>query len=204
MMSVELYMAFIAASVLLALVPGPSMAMFVATSTTRGTKAGFTTIAGNSAGLVVLVAAAVLGMAPMLSLVAHWFDYIRLAGAAYLVWIGITYIRAGLKEPEAAAAVKAPHRRLFKRALTVSLSNPKTLLFLGAFFPQFIDPAHALTPQLIVLGITFVITLTLVDSLIVLMSGYSRRWLLNHQRKTHIGSGMLLISAGAALALARK
>jgi len=204
MMSFQLYLAFVAACVLLAVIPGPSMALFVATSTTRGVRAGFMSLAGNSTGLALLAAAAILGMAPLLSLAAEWFDYIRLLGAAYLMWIGVGYIRKGLGEPQRAKEAEAPRHRLFTQALTVALSNPKVLLFLGAFFPQFIDPSAALTPQLIVLGVSFVVTLSLVDAMIVLASGYARKWLLNRQRGVHVGSGVLLIGAGAVLAFSRR
>jgi threonine/homoserine/homoserine lactone efflux protein len=204
MMSLELYLAFIAACVLLALIPGPSMALLVATGTTRGIGPGFMTLGGNIFGLSILVTAAVFGMAPMLALAADWFDLIRYAGAAYLIWMGFNYVRRGLNEPAEAVAAEKPSSHLFMQAVAVALSNPKVLLFLGAFFPQFIDPGFAMTPQLTILGIGFVVTLAFVDMLIMLMSGYARRWLLKKQRQTHIVSGVLIMGAGVGLAFARR
>lgn len=204
MMSFELYLAFIAACALLALIPGPTMALLVATGTTRGIGPGFMILGGNTLGLSILVTAAVFGMAPMLAMAADWFDLIRYVGAAYLIWMGYNYVRRGLREPDEAMASEKPSSHLFAQALAVALSNPKVLLFLGAFFPQFIDPAFAMTPQLTILGIGFVVTLAFVDMLIMLMSGYARKWLLKKQRQTHIASGVLLMGAGVGLALARR
>ncbi len=204
MMPLELLLAFIAACVLLALIPGPMMALLVATGTTRGIRAGFMTLGGNALGLVILVTIAVLGMAPILALASEWFDYIRYIGAAYLIWVGFGYVRRGLNEPEEAMTTEKPSSQLFMQALVVALSNPKSLLFLGAFFPQFIDPATAMAPQLIILGIAFVVTLVSIDMLVMLMSGYARKWLLQKQRQTHIASGVLLMGAGIGLAFARR
>ena len=204
MISVTTLLTFIAASAFLAFVPGPSMALLISNSTTKGTRAGLVALAGNSLGLTSLVAAAILGMAPLLSLASQWFDVIRIVGALYLVWMGINYIRTGLKagDEQQAANVKLHH--IFGQAVAVSLSNPKVLLFLGAFFPQFVDPALAMTPQLVALGISFLVTVLTIDAAIVLTSGYARRWLLEKQKATHIASGTLLIGAGVGLAFAHR
>ncbi len=204
MMSLEAYLAFVAATVALALLPGPAMAMFIATSTTKGLREGFLTYVGNTAGLIILVIAAILGMEPLLSAASFWFDVIRLVGALYLVWIGIGLVRKGLAAPSGEPVQAVKSRSYFAQGLFVSLSNPKVLLFLGAFFPQFIDASKPMMMQLVVLGATFLAIAAFIDLLIVLMSGYARRWLYQKQRATHIGGGVLLVGAGLGLALSRR
>lgn len=204
MMSLTTFLAFIAASALLALVPGPSMAVLITNSTTKGLRAGFVALAGNGTGLAILVTAAILGMAPLLSMASQWLDLIRMVGAVYLVWLGFTFIRNGLKAGSDQPTVETKSHHIYGQALAVCLSNPKVLLFLGAFFPQFIDPSLALTPQLIILGLGFVVTILTIDALIVLMSSYARRWLLNKQRETNMVGGLMLVGAGAGLAISRQ
>ncbi len=204
MMSVELYLTFVAATVALGLLPGPAIALFIATCTTRGTRQGLLAYAGNLTGLAVLVVAAIIGMAPLLSLASYWFDLIRLIGALYLVWMGISLVRKGFAHTGDQAPAEIKSKRYFLQGLVVSISNPKVLLFLGAFFPQFIDPSQSMVGQLILLGVTFLVIIAMIDLMIVLTSGYARRWLLTKQRATHIGSGVLLMGAGLGLALARR
>ncbi len=203
MMSLELYLTFVAASVALALLPGPSIAMFIATSTTKGTRQGLLAYAGNTAGLTILVTAAVIGMAPLLSLASYWFDLIRLVGAIYLVWIGISLVHKAASASGGGGLPATKSSHYFTQGLLVALSNPKVLLFLGAFFPQFLDPSQSMTAQLIVLGSTFLAIASFFDLLVVLMSGYARRRLMKEQRVTRIASGSLLIGAGVGLAFTR-
>lgn len=204
MMSLEAYLTFVAATVALALLPGPAIALFIATCTTKGTRPGLLAYAGNQTGLSVLVMAAIIGMTPILSLASYWFDVIRLVGALYLVWMGIGFVRKGLTHQDGEHQPVVKSKRYFLQGFLVSMSNPKVLLFLGAFFPQFLDPSKSMMPQLVLLGATFLVIIALIDLTIVLTSGYARRWLLEKQKTTHIASGTLLIGAGVGLALARK
>ncbi len=204
MMSLETYLTFVAATVALALLPGPAIALFIATCTTKGTRPGLLAYAGNTSGLGVLVIAAIIGMTPLLSLASYWFDIIRLVGALYLVWMGIGLVRKGLAHQDGEPQPVVKSTRYFLQGFLVSMSNPKVLLFLGAFFPQFLDPLQAMAPQLILLGGTFLVIIALIDLTIVLSSGYARRWLLEKQKTTHIASGTLLIGAGVGLAMVRR
>ncbi|MCP4933151.1 MAG: LysE family translocator [bacterium] len=204
MISLEAYLTFIAASVALGLLPGPAIALFIATCTTKGLRQGLFAYAGNTTGLSVLIVAAIIGMAPLLSLASYWFDIIRLVGAFYLVWMGIGLVRKGLAHQGGEQQVVVKSKHYFLQGFLVSMSNPKVLLFLGAFFPQFLDPSQSMIPQLILLGVTFLVIIAVIDFLIVLTSGYARRWLLEKQKATHVASGALLVGAGVGLALARK
>jgi homoserine/homoserine lactone efflux protein len=147
-MSIELYGAFVLACILLALTPGPNMSLFIANGTAHGTRAALLTVLGATLGLGVLVALATIGMTSAMAIMAEWFDVIRWGGAAYLAWLGIGRLRAAFAAaPLEPVAAPADGRYIWQGAL-VSLSNPKVLLFLGAFFPQFINPAAPIAPQL--------------------------------------------------------
>ena len=91
-MSIELFLAFVLASAVLAATPGPSVSLIIANGTSHGLKAGLLTVAGGISGVVLLVTGATLGMSSVMALVANWFDFLRWAGAAYLIWLGVSRI----------------------------------------------------------------------------------------------------------------
>ena len=157
-MSSEVLLAFVATCVLLALTPGPNMALIVANTLSRGRRAGLTTLAGTTTGLALLVAAAAAGMTSIMVLMATWFDAVRWAGAVYLVYLGARQLWR-LRRPGASIAMgvdAGPHGGCYVQGLMVSLSNPKVILFLGAFLPQFVDTRADPVGQLTVLAVLFV------------------------------------------------
>lgn len=204
-MSLEAYGTFLLACIVLALTPGPNMSLFVANGTAHGIRAALLTVFGASLGLSVLVALATIGMTSAMTLMAEWFDVVRWIGAAYLVWLGIGRLRAALYG-DAMQAVEAPPRgRYIWQGAAVSLSNPKVLLFLGAFFPQFINPEAPLAPQLILLAVTFVIALASVDSCLAMAVGAARGWFTAKRRRFADGiSGTMLLGGGLWLAIMRR
>jgi threonine/homoserine/homoserine lactone efflux protein len=205
-MSIYLYSAFVLACVALAITPGPNMALFIANSAAHGTRAAFLTVLGSSFGLAIVVGAAALGMSSIMAFVAEWFNIIRWIGAAYLIWLGISRLRAALKDPDPLAAAPLPSRgKWFLQGTAASLSNPKVLLFLGAFFPQFIEPSAPIAPQLALLSVTFVAVIGMVDSMTVLAFGSARDWMMGRRRSFAEGfSGVLLIFGGLWLATMRR
>jgi len=206
-MSIYLYSAFVLACIVLAITPGPNMALFIANATSHGTRAALLTVFGSVLGLSILVAAATLGMSSIMAFVADWFEIIRWVGVAYLVWLGVTRLRAAWEsrgEIEIPVLPGGP-RRWVSHGLVVSLSNPKVLLFLGAFFPQFIDPTAAIAPQLALLAVTFVAVITAVDTMLVCVVGSARSWLMGRRRHLAEGfSGILLICGALWLATTRR
>jgi homoserine/homoserine lactone efflux protein len=205
-MSFELYLAFIAACVMLAVTPGPNMALFIANGTAHGTKAALLTVGGSTMGLAILVAAATLGMSSIMAFVAEWFDIIRWIGAAYLIWLGVSRLRAVMRSPAVpVAALPIRRGRWFLQGVVASLSNPKVLLFLGAFFPQFINLSAAVEPQLALLAVSFVVTLAMVDCIVVIAFGSAKGWLMGGRARVAEGvSGVLLVVGGLWLATARR
>jgi threonine/homoserine/homoserine lactone efflux protein len=202
-MSLELYVAYIVACAVIVIVPGPSVTLIVANSLRHGARAGLLNVAGTQAGLAVIVAIVGIGLTSAVEALGHWFDWLRLAGAVYLVWLGWRMLRAegGI---EASAGAKPPHGGFFVQGLLVSLSNPKTLVFFGAFLPQFIDPRGAHTLQIAIMGATALAFAALSDSAYALLSGRAGRLLSRHRvRLMSRLSGGFLIGGGLWLALSR-
>jgi len=206
-MSAYVFGAFILACIVLAITPGPAMALLIANSTRHGRHAGLQTVLGNGFGLCILVGAATLGLTSIMAFVAEWFDVIRWIGAAYLVWLGLTRLREAWRMRDAAMLPAAPasgRKRWFWQGLAVALSNPKVLLFLGAFFPQFINPAAAIVPQLALLAVTFVTVIMLMDALMALAFDSARGWFLSRRRVLDGFSGGVLICGAVWLAMTRR
>lgn len=204
-MSIELFLAFVLATAALALLPGPIVSLIVANGTSFGTRAAFTTVAGSSTGLALMVTGAALGMGSLLALMADWFDYVRWAGAAYLVWLGLSRLWRAWKPMDVEQMPSSGGRRWYWQGLVAALSNPKVMLFLGAFFPQFVNQDAAPGPQLAVLAVTFVVTAGLMDSLYALLAGTARAWFTERRMRLADGfGGCLLICGGAWLALSRR
>jgi len=205
-MSPEILLAFIAACILLGLTPGPNMSLILASTLTSGLRAGLTTLAGTTTGLALLVAAAAAGMSSVMVFMSEWFDVIRWIGAFYLVYLGARQL--WLLRRRMAGAALPPRRagaNLYLEGVLVSLSNPKVLLFLGAFLPQFIDPARDPVWQLSVLAVLFVAVLAAVDVAYTLAVARARATFDAARLRLLDGAaGVLLLLGGLALAMARR
>ena len=162
-MSIELYLTFVAASAALIAVPGPNVALIVANSVAHGRRYGLLTVAGTSAAMVPQLALTVLGMTGALTLMSHVFEWVRWAGVAYLVWLGVQAWRSPAVDLTRIPPLLRSGRAIFTRGFLVSLTNPKTLLFYGAFFPQFVAPGADLVPQLALLSATFLAVAAALD-----------------------------------------
>lgn len=204
-MSAEVYLAFILATAALALLPGPIVSLIVANGASFGMRAAFTTVAGSGTGLVLMAAVAALGMGSLLAVMAEWFDWIRWAGAAYLVWLGLGRLWRAWKGESMSEPPQSGGGRWYWQGLAAALANPKVMLFLGAFFPQFVNPAAAAGPQLVLLAAGFVVTAVGIDSLYAVLAGTARAWFTAGRMRLADGfGGCLLIGGGVWLALARR
>lgn len=202
-MSLELYLAFVLASAVLIVIPGPNVALIVGTSIAHGRRAGLLTVAGTSAAMVPMLVLTVLGLHALLESAAAVFEWLRWIGVAYLVWLGV---RTWRRRPTPLVPdARAPSARLvFGQAALVSFTNPKTLLFYAAFFPQFLSAAADPTAQLIVLSVTFLATAVVLDSGWALLADRARPLLQGRARLRNRITGGFLIGAGVGLALARR
>lgn len=203
-MALELYAAFVGATVVLILIPGPNVALIVANSMTHGIRYGLVTVAGTSTAMVLQLSATVLGLGGLLALLAGWFEWVRWLGVAYLVYLGIQAWRAPAADLGATTALSGSLREMFLRGFVVSLTNPKTLLFYSAFLPQFVVPAADPTAQLTLLAITFLAIAAGLDSVWALAASRARMVLSVSGRLLNRVTGGIFLTGAVGLALARK
>lgn len=202
-MTLELYLAYIAASVLIVIVPGPTVTVIVANSLAHGARAGLLNVAGTQLGLALMIGVLLVGLTSIIETMGWWFDWLRLAGAAYLIWIGYKLIRSS-GTIDAGDSAPTPRGGFFLQGFLVILSNPKALLFFGAFIPQFVDPSRDYVLQVILLGATFMAVATVLDATYAVLSGGAGAFL-TRQRVRLVSriSGAFLIGGGVWLALTR-
>jgi threonine/homoserine/homoserine lactone efflux protein len=198
MIDLPLYLGFIAATSLLILIPGPNVSLIVANSLAHGTRYGLLTVAGTTAAILVQLALTVCGMTAVLESLAGWFEIIRWAGVAYLIVLGIRAWRAAPLVLGDSAPQPRAIRTIALKGFLISLTNPKTLLFYGAFFPQFVASDRPVGPQLALLSVTFVVIAGGLDG------AWARRVLSLRARLRNRLTGGLLIGAGLGLALAHR
>lgn len=202
-MSLQLYLAYVAASVALALLPGPIVTLVIANGLRHGTRAALTNIAGVQAALLIVIAVVAIGLASLMATMGYWFDWVRFAGAIYLVWLGIRLIRAPVEGVEAEAP-PPPRGGFFLQGFLVALSNPKLLVFFGAFIPQFVDMSRDHLPQVALLGVTFMVVAGLTDATYALLAGRVRSFFsARRTRALSRVSGGFMIGGGVWLALTR-
>jgi homoserine/homoserine lactone efflux protein len=204
MIPLALYLAFLVASTAILLIPGPNVALIVSASIAHGPRAGLVTVAGTSCAMVLQLAMTVAGATALLTIFAGWFSGLRWIGVLYRLYLGI---RAWRNPPVDLTAISPAQPATFAivcRGFLVSLTNPKTLLFFGAFLPQFVSLGSPLLPQLVVLAVSFLALAVIFDCAWALLAGRLRFFLKAKGRFRNRLSGGLLIGAGLGLALARK
>ncbi len=154
-MTFETWAAFALATAVLILIPGPSIMLTVAHASLHGAWRTLNTVNGAIAACLVHVAIAATGIGWLMILAAEWFEVLRWFGVAYLVFMGVQSWRAASRAEAEAAPRSRSGRSLFTEGFLVTLSNPKGIIFVAAFFPQFLTPAAPALPQVLVLGATY-------------------------------------------------
>lgn len=203
-MSLEVYAAYLIACIVIIIVPGPTVTLIVANSLRHGTRAGLLNVAGTQAGLAIMIVIAGIGLSSVIAALGHWFEWLRLAGAAYLIWLGWKMFRTAGAGTEGSAPARPPRGGFFLQGALVALSNPKMMLFFGAFFPQFLDPARDHSTQIAIMGATALAFAALSDGTYALLSGRAGHLL--SQRRVRLMSkfsGSLMIGGGLWLASTR-
>ncbi|MGE0232621.1 MAG: LysE family translocator [Flavobacteriaceae bacterium] len=206
-MTIATYIAYVFACAAIIVVPGPTVTVIIANSIRHGARAGLMNVAGTQLGLAIMVAILAVGLQAVVATMAGVFDFLRLAGAAYLVWLGIKLWRAdgALLEEGAPQAGSPGTRTHFWQGFFVILSNPKALFFFGAFIPQFIDPAGDTVLQTALLGGTFMVVATIFDGAYAILAGRAGKALTRSRlRIAERISGTFLIGGGVWLALLRR
>ncbi|MER9052998.1 MULTISPECIES: LysE family translocator [unclassified Mesorhizobium] len=202
-MSLELYATYVVACIVIVLVPGPTVTLIIANSIRHGSRAGLANVAGTQAGLAIMIAIVGIGLTSLIAGMGHWFELVRLIGAAYLIWMGVQMFRSKGKL-NADGSAKRPRGGFFLQGLLVAISNPKTLVFFGAFFPQFIAPEGNYALQIGVMGLTAMIFAAVSDSTYALAAGRAGR-LLSAGRVKLLSriSGSFLVGGGLWLAFSK-
>jgi homoserine/homoserine lactone efflux protein len=203
-MSLELYLAFCLASAVLILIPGPNVALIVANSVAHGPRYGFLTVSGTTSAAVIQLILTILGMTTLLTVMADWFDWLRWAGVVYLVYLGVRAWRALPIDLTKARPEPRSPGNIYLRGFLVSLTNPKTLLFYGAFLPQFVNLQGNVTAQLVLLAVTFLVIALTLDCAWALLAGRFRAALAVNGKIRNRLTGSLLIGAGVGLAFAHR
>lgn len=188
------YLTFILACVVIVIVPGPTVTVIIANSMRSGVTAGLLNVAGTQFGLLIMLTIVALGLEFIVAKLSIMFEYLRIAGAVYLVWLGIRLLRSRGQLVQQRSIRRGSY---FWQGFIVVWSNPKALLFLGAFIPQFIDPIENAMAQTLILGITFMLVATLLDSAYALVAGKTASLLSPSKlRKVEWFSGTALIFGG--------
>ena len=203
-MHLSLYLGFVLASTILILIPGPNVSLIVANSIAYGTRYGLLTVAGTSSAIVVQLSLATLGLTATLDMLAGWFEWVRWVGVAYLLYLGVRQWAAAPVDLTHTRPQPRSFRAIAPRGFLISLTNPKTLLFYGAFFPQFVSADAPIVPQVVLLSLTFLGIAGALDTGWALLAGRVRGVLAIRGRLRNRLSGGFLIGAGIGLALARR
>jgi threonine/homoserine/homoserine lactone efflux protein len=205
MFSVTTLIPYLGACFLLAIVPGPTVTVILANSLKGGTLAGLAIIAGTQLGLVTMIGVVGLGLEAVMGFMAFAFDWIKLAGAAYLVWLGFNMLRSSGQLGQATTDPAKSYRRLVVDGFLVIWSNPKALIFLGAFLPQFVTDQSATFVQVMLLGLFFMLIAGATDAFYAFLGGRARS-LLSAARIKIVSriSGAILMAGGVWLALQKR
>lgn len=205
-MSFEPWLAFVAASIVLLAIPGPTVLLVVSYALGHGRRYAAATVAGVALGDLTAMTASLLGLGALLAASAGVFTAVKWVGAAYLVYLGLKLWRAPVGEPGQADISETRPGRIFAHAYVVTALNPKGIVFFVAFLPQFLDMARPVLPQMAILVATFVTLATVNAALFGLMASSARRTIRkpSAQRLVNRIGGSFLIGAGLVTAAWRR
>ncbi len=187
------------------IVPGPTVTVIIANSLRKGAAAGLMNVAGTQVGLVPMLLIVALGLETVVDVMGQAFFWIKLLGAAYLIWLGVKLLRSD-GDLGQADAKEMSLSGYFWQGVMVIWSNPKALFFFGAFIPQFVDPASGSAfGQTVLLGFIFIAIATVCDGAYALLAGKAGSMLTRARvRAVEVGSGLCLIGGGIWLAFAKR
>jgi threonine/homoserine/homoserine lactone efflux protein len=200
-------LAFTVTAFVIIAIPGPSVLFTVSRAITLGRGAGVATVAGNTVGAFTQVVAVAFGIGPLVERSVAVFTLLKLAGAAYLIFLGVQAIRhrRSLAEALGATIERKTAARIMIDGFTVGVTNPKVIVFFAAMLPQFVDRQAGHVPvQIIVLGVIFAGIALISDSTWALAAGTIRAWIARSPRRLELiggAGGLAMIGIGTRLAL---
>jgi threonine/homoserine/homoserine lactone efflux protein len=206
-MPIELWLAFVAASAVMLIIPGPTILTVISYSMAHGRRANVPLVAAVALGDSTALVVSLLGLGALLATSAFWFTVVKWVGGLYLLYLGIKLLRAGITSTEVATPAAPNSRwRLFANTYLVTALNPKGIVFFVAFLPQFLDPKGNVTQQLWILAVTFVLMASLNATLYAVFAASARRLLASPraQRRFNLAGGSLLSAAGVWALLAKR
>ncbi len=204
-MSFEVWAAFVAASAVLLVIPGPTILLVVSYALGRGWKVAAPVATGVALGDLTAMTLSMLGVGALLAGSATLFTAVKWLGAGYLVWLGVKLWRAGARLDAEARTEPAPAGRMLAHAWLVTVLNPKSIVFFVAFLPQFLDPGRPFWPQVAVFEATFVVLAFANAFGYALLAARARRLAASPRalRALNRVGGTALIAAGAAAVTVR-
>jgi threonine/homoserine/homoserine lactone efflux protein len=198
------WLIYLMAAVGLSLTPGPNSLLALTNGALHGHRRTLWTVAGGALGFVAVIALSMLGIGALLQASASALLVLKWVGGAYLVWLGIQLWRAPPLQLQPSADTPFARRsQLFRQGLFAAVSNPKALLFYGAFLPQFLDPARSLWLQFAVMAGTFAAIECVVEYLLARMAHRIRPVLEGYGKRFNRICGGAFAAMGVALPMAR-
>jgi threonine/homoserine/homoserine lactone efflux protein len=197
-MPFDLWVAFVVASAILLVIPGPTVLLVISYALGHGRKPAAAIVAGVALGDLTAMTASMLGMGAILATSATIFTVLRWIGGAYLVYLGVKLWRAPIHATDIDDAAKTNSLRMLGHAYAVTALNPKSIVFFVAFVPQFVNAARPFLPQVVTLEATFVILATMNAAMFAVLAAAARQKLREAriQRVINRTGGSLLIGAG--------
>ncbi|WP_374454157.1 LysE family translocator [Nocardioides sp.] len=197
------WVAFLVASILFIQVPGPSLLFTIGRALTVGRREALLSVLGNGLGVTAQVALVAVGLGAVVAASATAYTLIKVAGAAYVIWLGVQAIRHRA-DARLAMAASVPVRRghPVRIGFTVGATNPKTIVFFVAFLPQFTDPTGPVAVQTMLLGLVFGAMAVVSDGTWAIAAGTARDWFARRPSRLDTLSatgGTMMIGLGATM-----
>lgn len=203
-MALHTWLIYLVAAIGLSLTPGPNSLLALTHGALHGHRRTLYTVAGGALGFVAVIALSMLGIGALLQASASALLVLKWVGGAYLVWLGVQLWRAPPLNLQAVGGAPFPRRsQLFRQGLFAAVSNPKALLFYGAFLPQFIDPARSLWLQFAVMAGTFAVIECVVEVVLARLAHRVRPALERFGKRFNRVCGVAFAAMGVALPLTR-
>ncbi|KIA66292.1 LysE family translocator [Nocardia vulneris] len=200
-------LAFLAAAVVLIIVPGPGVLFTIGRALTLGRRAALLSVAGHCLGVFFVLLLVAVGLGTLLMASALALAVVKFAGALYLIYIGIQAIRErkSLRAALGAEVAVVPTTKVLRQSVIVGLTNPKAIVFFAAILPHFADPAAgSLQLQFLILGSLFLAIAVVCDSAWALLAASARSWFARSPRRLEAvggAGGMMIVGLGASVAL---
>ena len=198
------WIAFVAAAGALLIIPGPTILLVISYALAQGRRSAWATVPGVAAGDFTGMALSLIGLGAVLAASAALFTVLKLAGAAYLVYLGIKVLRAPVPHNlDEAAPQEQSSWRITAHAYAVTALNPKSIMFYVAFFPLFLSAEKPLMPQILTFGATFLVMATINAAAYAVMAGQVARFLKGYRARKNLNraAGGILIATGGLVAI---